>query len=146
MQLSITGKIHTAPEDPPLPPGRYVYQRTAPGLGNITTDQTGRSQVRAHVFPANPRTAAQLAHRGRIAAAVRAWHALSPEQQKQYQPAAAKQGLSAYHVFIAEYVRTHAVTSFSPWRSLWDGDKSGWDTGKTDWRSSWDNGETLFDL
>lgn len=146
MLLSITGKLHTTPEDPPRPAGRYVYQRCASGTGNIPSDDTGRSMVRRHVYPTNPRTPAQMAHRGRMAAAVRAWHAATPAERASYAPAASKRGLSAYHLFVADYIRTHPATAYSAWRTMWDDDRTGWDSGKTDWRSAWDAGATLFDL
>lgn len=146
MQLTIKGKLHTTPNDPPRPTGRYVFQQCAPGTGNIPSDVSGRTMVRRHVYPTNPRTSAQLAHRGRMAAAVRAWHTTTPSERDALRASAAREGLSAYHIFVADYIRTHPATNYSAWRTIWDSDRTGWDSGKTNWRSTWDSGMSLFDL
>jgi len=88
--LTITGKL-----------GAFVYQRTAPGLGNVPGDTTGRLQVRAYVAHNHSKTPAQLACRERFRAAMQAWRALTPEQCTAYADRASRAGVAPMNYFIS---------------------------------------------
>lgn len=142
--LELTGTLRFEPVDPPRPAGKYVVQRCAAGTGNVAGDLAGQTQVRLHVLPVNPRSATQQAQRGKMAEAVRAWRALSPEQRTALQTAATAAGLPAYHYFLSEYLRSTGARDFTAWRTEWDGHKTEWDNGSTLWRTGWDSGVTIW--
>lgn len=100
--LNPTGTISLTPTDPPRPAGRYVYQRTLAGHGNVLSDPTRRLQLRRWVSGANPNTPAQQARRAIVRNAVIAWHGFTmPEKaywKKQGQPRAIS-GFNAYMSF-----------------------------------------------
>jgi hypothetical protein len=106
--LSIKGTLTFEPTDPPRVLGKYVYQRVAPGLGNVTSDPTRSLQLRAHVTPTDPSTAPQLARRALFSQAVAAWQALSPSEKDTWRPEAAKRGLPAYQFFLSRHIRDNA--------------------------------------
>lgn len=104
-RLFLTGKL-TEPD--PLNPSQsvtVVYQRVAPGLGNVDSDPTGTQQRRALVTPTDPRTPAQLARRAKMADAVAAWHAATPEQRAAYNDAARVRRITAFNAFVSAFLR-----------------------------------------
>jgi len=54
--------------------------------------------------PKNPRTEAQQAQRGKLAAGVLAWQGLTDEQKNQYNEKAKGKGMSGYNLFLKEYL------------------------------------------
>jgi len=92
--LGILGKI-----------GNVVYQRTQRGHGNVEGDPTRTLQVRRYVATKPPGTPHQQEHRARFRAAVHAWHALTPEQQKSYKQRASRRAILGFNLFISEYMR-----------------------------------------
>lgn len=98
--LAIRGTIWTAPCDPPRPYGRYVYQRTAPGWGNVTADPTHRTQVRVWRPTPNPNTIPQQLVRARLRAAVSAWRAMSPAEHETWRVAGQRDGRPGYHQYM----------------------------------------------
>lgn len=103
--LDVRGKLCFDPEQPDRPPGCYVYQRTAPGKGNIPTDPARALQLRAWVIPYDPRTPAQLAQRATMRAAVTAWQALPPPAREQWRDAGKNRGIPAYNAFLSAYMK-----------------------------------------
>lgn len=91
---------------PPLgkPPGRYVFQKVAPGLGNLPGAPLGDRQMRAYVIPVDPQTPAQLARRAAFAAAVASWHAATPEQRETVRPLADRRRISLFNAWIATQI------------------------------------------
>lgn len=92
--ISVTGKI-----------GNMVYQKTAPGLGNVPGDTTGTLQMRAYVAHNTSNTPAQAARRNKFREAMAAWAALSPEQKQQYKNAAAARALHGVNLFTSQFMK-----------------------------------------
>jgi len=82
--------------------GLRVFQKTAPGRGNIPGDRTRSLQNRAYVIPFDPATPAQLARRAAFAAAVAAWHALSPPERAEYDARAKRMAISGFNLYLRE--------------------------------------------
>lgn len=83
----------------------YVFQRVAPGLGNVPEDPTRSLQKRRHVVPADPKTPAQLARRSRFAAGVAAWHALDSNSKRYWRALGARLGISGINAFMRAFLR-----------------------------------------
>lgn len=60
--------------------------------------------IQPYIIPPDPRTAAQLSCRSKLAAANNAWHSLRPEIQDWYRHRALKRPLTGYNLFIKEYM------------------------------------------
>lgn len=105
-RLSLTprGSLNFCPAAPPRPCGRYVYQLTAYGKGNVPDDPTGRLQLRRWVMPADPRTPAQVAHRAAFAAAVAAWQSMPQEARDSWRIPGKARNLPAYNAFLSAYL------------------------------------------
>ncbi len=103
--LAVRGKICFDPEQPDRPPGCYVYQRTAPGKGNIPTDPARALQLRAWVIPADPRTPSQLAQRNTMREAVAAWQAMPQPARDAWRAQGLARNLPAYNAFLSAYMR-----------------------------------------
>lgn len=86
---------------------KWVYQRVKKGLGNIPTRHPYDLQLRRHVIPFDPLTAAQLARRQVFADAVTAWHALTPAEKAQWTEQGKPNALPGYHWFISRWLKTH---------------------------------------
>lgn len=92
--LRITGRI-----------GNLVYQRTAPGLGNVAGDPTRTLQVHAYVPHNTSHSPAQLACRARFRNQMAAWHALSDEQRADFNRAASSSAISGMNFFLSIRLR-----------------------------------------
>lgn len=99
--LRARGTLTFTPHDPVRPPGRYVIQTVAPGLGNVASDPARATQIRAHVIPADPRTPAQLARRAALADAVNQWQALDPATRDYWTQVGAARRLPGYNAFLS---------------------------------------------
>ena len=74
-------------------------------LGNLVICRRGRTTyVRTRVTPNNPRSDAQVEHRGRFKEAVAAWRALSPEDKERFRERALWQQRTGYNLFISEHM------------------------------------------
>jgi hypothetical protein len=102
--------------DPDAPDGRtrIVYQRCAPGTGNVPGVPGRRLQRRAYHIPADPRTPMQLALRARFAAATAAWQALDPYDRQDWRDRASSRGPTGYMLFVSAYCRAHPVDLDGP--------------------------------
>lgn len=103
--LLITGTLQEPDPDHPGQTVRVVYQRVAPGLGNIADHPAGALQRRAHVIPYDPKTPAQVARRQRFAAAVAAWRALDPENRSDWTAAARSRNITPFNAFVSAYMK-----------------------------------------
>lgn len=145
--ITVTGKLHYSPVDPPRAPGLYVMQRTGAGFGNVTGSSGKSEQVRVWVHGTDPATAKQRGRRSAFAAAVLAWQSLTPSEKADAKRAGAALGLPGYHWYIRNYLRTVAVpSSASLWVSRWDGGATGWDGGASRWLSRWDGNSSTWDI
>lgn len=129
MWLELTGTLSGVPPGTGKPDGKYVYQRTGRGKGNIAGDPTGRQQVRRHVIPNNPRTAQQGAQRGRFALGVTAWHGLTPDDKTIWKQNGKKYKLGAFQMFMRVWCLSTELPTFTEW----DGGTTTWDSGTTTW-------------
>lgn len=85
--------------------GNRVIQRVRPGLGNIENGGAWDLQDRARVAPTVPPSPAQLARRARFAAAVAAWHALTPAERAAYNERASKRAIAGFNLYLSETMR-----------------------------------------
>lgn len=99
--LLITGSLNLTNPPPGKSPGRYVYQRTAKGKGNMPLSETHDLQLRAHVIPADPKTPAQLARRAAFAAAVASWHAATAEDRESVRQTAENRGITLFNAWVS---------------------------------------------
>jgi hypothetical protein len=127
--LLLTGILTGTPDVPGKSYGKWVYQRTAAGHGNIPDDPTRTQQVRAWTAGTNPRTIQQVRNRVRFQAGVSAWHALTPEEKETYRQPGAKQGLNRFQYFMRLWVLHHDL----PVGTIWDNGDTVWDAGVTMW-------------
>lgn len=148
--LDIRGSLYEP--DPTAPEGRrrWVYQHTAPGLGNISNGGRFDRQRRRWVATPNPRTAAQIINRARLAAAVAAWQAMDDAARAPYRAAAVGHHRTGYQQFCHDYMRTIApiVTVWDPTFTAWDPAATPWDT-MTPWDAgltNWDANASIWDV
>lgn len=127
--FELTGILTGIPFGTTLPAGKYVYQRTHKGGGNVPGDKHMRQQVRRHVIPRNPRTTAQGFQRGRFAIGVAAWHALTADDKAQWKKNGAQYRLGAFQIFM----RVWCLSTALPTSTEWDGGTTSWDGGTTSW-------------
>lgn len=105
--LGIRGKLSFCPVNPPRPCGTYVYQRVRSGLGNVEGVAGDNLQLRAHVIPYDPKTAAQLARRALMAAAVALWHTFTPDEKKAWRAAGKARSLPGFNAWVSHYLRSN---------------------------------------
>lgn len=127
--IELTGILTGMPENDIRPFGKYVYQRTRAGHGNIAGDASKRQQVRIWVRGTMRNTPAQQPYRARFALGVAAWHAMTNAQKEVYRVPGQKLGLNRFQLFMREWNLTHTT----PTASVWDAGASTWDSGATTW-------------
>jgi len=86
--------------------GNVVYQKTAPGCGNIPGDKTRTLQVHTYVPHNYSNSPAQLACREKFRAGMLAWHALTPSERADFNHYASKSALSGMNVFLSIQLRS----------------------------------------
>jgi len=103
--LLITKTLTFTPNNPPRPFGRYVFQRVRPGLGNLPGFPHLALQLRAHVIPIDPKTAAQMARRDLMRAAVARWHTSTDQDKAQWKINAQDRSISVFNSCISDTLR-----------------------------------------
>ncbi len=96
-------------------PGLLI-QSISGRLGNLVFYKRGGTLcVRSHVIPRNPDTEAQRAVREAFREAVRAWQAMSPDDQYVFTRKARFLNMSGYNLYISIYLKRimHAVNPAS---------------------------------
>jgi hypothetical protein len=93
--LKVTGRL-----------GNVVYQRTFAGGGNVPEDPTRRLQVHAYRPHNLSHSPAQLACRAKFRDSMTAWHALSYDQQKDFNRCASKKAISGMNMFLSIKLRS----------------------------------------
>lgn len=91
---------------------KMVYQRVGREFGNIRKMETRALQLRRHVPQRDPRKPIQLAGRRRMAAAIRAYQALSIEDREPYRLRAKGTTRSGYAQFISEFCLLHPAEKY----------------------------------
>lgn len=129
LSFSLTGILTGIPDNTALPAGKYVYQKTKAGLGNIPGDRTRRHQVRIWTAGTNPNTAAQRPRRALFKMGVTAWHDLTPAEQQALKTPAEKRGLNNFQLFMSTYMKTHDA----PIGAIWNGGAVTWNGGAGIW-------------
>ena len=127
--LELSGILTGIPANTGKPYGKYIYQKTRAGHGNIHGDTTKRQQVRIWVRGTNPNTPAQQPYRARFALGVAAWHKLIPEEKESWRAPGIALKLNRFQAFMRDYLRTQPV----PVGTEWDGGTTTWDSGTTTW-------------
>lgn len=103
--LEISGTITEEMPGPTPSSQKMVYQRTAPGLGNVPGDPTRTRQRRRHVIPLDPQTVLQVERRDRFADAMQAWSALDAEGRAPFITDAKKRGILPHNAFVSHFLR-----------------------------------------
>lgn len=127
LMLSISGTIAEPNPDPQLPPVKWVYQRTAPGMGNLENVPNRDRQRRAYVIPADPQTPAQLNQRAKMAAAITAYRNDQSPYDQQARVIQQERRITYYQAWISAYLQTPPL----PAGTSWDGGLTIWDGGST---------------
>jgi hypothetical protein len=150
--ILVRGSINEPAETSPPTTARIVYQRTAPGKGNLRRTGAYDYQRRAWVKPHDPMTAPQLARRSLMVEAVRAWQLASVEERAAAIPEAKARRITTYMAFVGQYIRSHPTPTGTDWDRViadWDAGATNWDAGATDWddfpQTNWDSGTTDWD-
>jgi len=93
---------------PIIPAGceKVVYQKVGRGLGNLSNGGRFDRQRRRWVYPADPKTPAQLARRNKFAQAVATWQMMSQEQRKAWQAQAKNHNYSTFNAFLSAFMRS----------------------------------------
>jgi hypothetical protein len=103
--LGLTGTLHCIKPVAGGTMGKYVFQKTRAGHGNIAGDVTRTLQVRRWVKGSNPRTPGQQVNRAAFATAVLAWHALSGEQRAALKHKSVGTNMNAYQLFLKQQMQ-----------------------------------------
>lgn len=86
--------------------GNLVYQRTAPGHGNVADDPTHTLQVRRYVPHNASASPAQLACRAKFRAGMIEYHNLPQQQKDDLNTYGARSGHSGVNVFMSIKLRS----------------------------------------
>jgi hypothetical protein len=127
--FSLTGILTGEQPGTGKPPGKYVYQKTKKGLGNIPGDTTRRHQVRIWTAGTNPNTPSQQIYRNKFAAGVAAWHALTGSEKEALRVPAEKLHLNNFQLFMRQWMRADHVAL----GSQWNGGTVTWNNGTGIW-------------
>lgn len=103
--LTITKTLTFEPEELGLPFGKYVFQRVAPGRGNVPGRPRADLQLRRHVIPADPETPAQIARRDLFRAAVERWHARTPSDLDHWKQTAHKKRIPLFNACLSDTLK-----------------------------------------
>lgn len=127
--FTLTGILTGVPPGTALPAGKYVYQKTTKGLGNVPGDRTKRQQIRIWVTGTPSNTPEQIYYRSIFAFAVAKWHTLSEPEKEAYRVPAEKLKLNRFQLFMKTYCRAAALQT----ATKWDAGTTQWDSGATIW-------------
>lgn len=127
--LELRGTVTECTDDPAPVCAKYVYQRVAPGAGNIAGDPTRSHQRRRYVIPADPRTVPQLARRHLFKLAVIAYHVTPEAYDAEARRIQVARHLPYYHAWLSAYLKNPPP----PVGILWDSGGTLWDDGNTVW-------------
>lgn len=144
--ISISGILSGVPFNTTKPLGKYVYQKTKKGLGNIDGDQSKRQQVRTWTTGTLRHTVKQQPYRLRFATGVATWAGMTAPQKETWRSPGRKLKLNRFQAFMRDWGRTKPT----PTGTQWDGTITNWDTGQTTFDmpspTFWDLGITTWDL
>lgn len=103
----LRGILTGIPEGTALPFGKYIYQKTKAGLGNVPGDSTGRLQIRAWAPQFNPQTPAQRESRMAFRIGVAAWQKKSESEKEDWRAPGLKLGLNRFQAFMRDWMKTY---------------------------------------
>lgn len=107
--MTITKTLTFQPTNPPRPHGKYVFQRVAPGRGNVAGRPAWDLQLRAHVIPIDPMTPAQIARRDHFRAAVALWHASTNQDKEQWKKTAQNRSIPVFNACLSDLLRNYIL-------------------------------------
>lgn len=127
--FSLSGILSGKPDVPGKPPGKYVYQKTKAGLGNIPGDKTRRHQIRIWTAGTNPNTTGQQVFRNKFRLGVAKWHTFSPSVKESLRLPAEKLHLNNFQLYMRKWMHNQWVHPYT----TWDNESTTWDSGATTW-------------
>jgi len=127
--FSLTGILQGVPPGTSLPNGKYVYQKTVAGLGNVAGDKSKRMQIRRWVTGTPSNTPAQIYYRLIFAFANSKWKNLSEPEKESFRLPAEKRKLNRYQYYMSIICRAAALQT----ATSWDEGATQWDSGTTVW-------------
>jgi len=107
--IELRGILTGPPAIPLKPHGKYVYQKTVAGHGNIPEDKSNRQQCRRWVRGTLVHTAKQQPYRARFALGVEAWHGLTDSEKETWRVPGAKLHLNRFQSFMRNWCRTQPI-------------------------------------
>jgi hypothetical protein len=108
--LDIRGSINLIDAGPGRLPGRYVFQKTAPGLGNIPGFPAADRQMRRHVVPLDPMTASQIARRDLFRAAVARWRAPVGDDMQRWKIIAENRSIPVFNACLSDILSNYHLS------------------------------------
>lgn len=112
VNMLITGKITIVYDKQTGASVPMIYQRVGRGFGNVKRLGARDLQLRRYLPQRDPRRPMQLAGRRRIAAATRAYQALSMEDRRQYQESSQDLTINGYNLFVQQFCQQHPLENF----------------------------------
>ena len=151
--LELTGTLTGTPAIAFKPPGKYVYQRTKPGLGNVPEDRRKRQQCRAWTRGTLRHTVRQQPYRLRFALGAITWAGMSDSAKEAWRTPGREKKLNRFQAFMRNWNRTMPL----PHGTMFDSGDTSWDTGNTTFDvpsptvfdgglTVWDASATTFDI
>jgi hypothetical protein len=148
--FSLTGILTGTPDVPGKPAGKYVYQKTKAGHGNIPGDKSRRQQVRIWTAGTNPNTPAQIPFRSKFRDGVASWHTLSAPEKEALRRQAEKLHLNNFQLYMRLWMLATTPSTSVQWdadQAVWDDGTPSWDDGTDKWDyevAVWDDGTTIW--
>lgn len=108
--MLITGTLKMTPPGTVAPPVKMVFQRVRAGLGNAGKYGSMDVQLRQHVVPADPKTAAQMARRDLMRAAVARYRAMTGIDLDPFKKTAEKRRITVFNAVISDTLRNYHLS------------------------------------
>ena len=109
--LLITKTLTFKPDNPLLPHGKYVFQRVAPGKGNLPDRPALDLQLRRHVIPLDPMTPAQIARRDLFRAAVARWRSPIGDDMDRWHLIARRRSIPLFNACLSDILKNWHLES-----------------------------------
>lgn len=108
--ILITGTLKMTPPGTVDPPVKMVFQRVRAGLGNAGKFGSMDVQLRQHVIPADPKTAAQIARRDLMRAAVARYRAMTGIDLDPFKKTAEKRRISVFNAVVSDTLKNYHLS------------------------------------
>jgi len=107
--LLITGTLIIVPPGTSLPPRKMVFQRVRRGLGNLPDKSNTGHQLRAHVIPFDPKSAAQIARRDLMRAAVTRYRSPVGDDLTRWKRIATARNIPLFNAACSDILRNYTL-------------------------------------